>query len=476
MKIYRIISILLFIVLLSSCKKDDTVLVSSIGQNNSYGKIETSVSKDDNVSFENMTFDFKTTTVNFLKMDYFSQSENGFYTYKIPVKGNEIFISYVDDSNEENAEFITIKDYENLPKKTIYIETDLSYMVCSVPSVYKKERVFDSISAVEEVEIPITITKDVDTYYITYAFPKSDLYYSELFYIKSDLPLIELNETIRDMLVRNELSGRFRLLKDGFYQVSYDTYFPTGKGSYFRNCANYPAYNFIKYNTYNSEDIPLFDYLSYAITYVSNMNISEYGFFETKSRSNWLYDDFLIDKDFYDTRFNADNGILNILLYNRFLDDSFMDTLETYADFFMTYAYSHSYKTDRGILVEDYYNPKGGIKTHVSLNHHLANLNFLLLLYNVTNDENYLNVAKDMLYGVEDSYKEWIMDDYNLEYALFYTGTNNTMKDYPYLTYNDLVETKYLLNGLGIYSDEIDTLIESKKIYMTNNGITGYRQ
>ncbi len=133
-------------------------------------------------------------------------------------------------------------------------------------------------------------------------------------------------------------------------------------------------------------------------------------------------------------------------------------------------------KKKRGILVEDYYNPSGGLRTHVSLNHQLANLNFLLSLYEVTDNESYLNTALLMLYGIEDTKDQWILENNDLSYALYYNGENNIMIDYPYLTYNDLFITKQRLEELNIYSNAIDELMSSKMIYMLDNNITGYLQ
>lgn len=474
----RIIILASFLVILTSCKSDETVLVSNIGkQKNTYAKISQNQKNYEEYTIDKLEFDFENANFVFNKLDYLGENSNGFYTQTFTLEGNDIEISYVDYTNDENS-VKTTNDYKSLPNQTLYINTDLEYLILSPITVYEKNRIYDSVQTAKELEIAVDITHADGVYYITYALPKNNLYLSEFFYLKSDVPLIIFNSDTKDLIARNELSGRFRLLTDGFYQKSYDTYFPNGEGNYFRNCANYPAYHYLTYNdsvTYEFE-VPFFNYLSYASMYVTNENISEYGFFETKSRSDWLYKDFLIDKNFYDTRFNADNGEINILLFNRFSDNFFIDTLNQYGDFFVNYANEHSYKTENGILVEDYYNPNGGLRTHVSLNHHLANLNFLLSLYEITNNEDFLNTAILMLKGVEDTYTEWIMPDNNLEYALYYNGENNKMEDYPYLTYNDLFDTKKLLEQNGIVSPEIDKLMESKKIYMVNNGITGYKQ
>lgn len=474
-----ILFILCFCSFLTACRINETVQVMQINDSDyEYCKVLSFTQQNEEKFYNNdvLEFNFEYGDFYFNKLLYAGENSDEFYTYTIELLGNQIEISYV-DTDEQGQEYLkTTNDYNNLPNKTLYISTDLENIILSVPTVYNNMRIYDSIQTESVYEQPVSITSGDGVYYLTYAFPKNSEYTSEFFYLQSGIPLVVFNDDIEKLIIQNELSGRFRLLEDGFYQISYDTYYPTGKGNYFRNCANYIATHYVDYNnSVSMEDCMLFfDYISYASTYIVDMQISEYGFFETKSRSDWLFKDFLINKDFYDTRFNADNAELNIKMYKRFNDEFFLDTLNTYATFFVNYANEHSYKTDRGILVEDYYNPEGGLRTHVSLNHQLANLNVLLALYEIEPRQEYFDTAMLMLYGIEDTKDEWILEDNNLAYALYYSGTNNVMKDYPYLTYNDLYITRERLNEIGVQSDAIEDLMDSKMIYMNNNGITGY--
>lgn len=475
--VFLFILLLILSATLISYSKDKAIEVIKINGDNAYSQVvsytETSESYTNNI----IRFEFEKAELLFNKMEYISDQADATYEYTLEIPGNQIDIFYVNDEELENNNKVTeISSYQNLPKKTLYISTDLANLIVSVPTVYEKERIYDSIQTNKDYEYPIKITHSDNVYYVTYKFPKNPSYYSEFFYLMSEVPLLAMTSDVKSLLVRNELSGRFRLISDGFYQISYETYYPTGEGNYFRNCANYIAAHYINYNNNVNleEQVLFFDYMSYASTYLADSQISEYGFFETKSMSDWLYKDFGIEQDFYDTRFNSDNGELNLLCYQRFGDEYFLNTAITYADFFVQYAKEHSYKTQNGILVEDYYNPKGGTRTHVSLNHHLANMNFLIELYSITNNQVYLDTAHLMLNGVEDTKEKWILEDNNLAYSLYYEGTNNVMKDYPYLTYNDLFIAKKRLNKLGISSQTIEDLMTAKKSYMDENGITGY--
>ncbi len=473
-KHFMLVFSLLCTFLLSSCNKK-TVEVIKISDSSDFCKILKYQEENEKIKDSVIEFEFADANAYFNKLVYIGDASSDYYTYSIELEGNQLDLFYVDDSEKESV-IKNVSDYKSLPLKTLYLSTDMENMIVSVPSVYDSQRIYDSIQTKKEFEKKVTITKSDGKYLITYAFPKSADVISEFYYIKSAIPLITIDSKTTDLLIRTELSGRFRFLQDGFYQTSYENYYPTGEGNYFRNCANYVGMHFIKYNKKLSDNqrVKYFDYFAYASTYLVDSQISEYGFFETKSRSEWLYRDFLINGDFYDTRFNADNAELNILIFEQFSDKFFLDTLETYGKFFVQYAREYSYKTERGILVEDYYNPKGGLPTHVSLNHQLANLNVLLSLYDLTKNDEYMDVAMQMLYGIEDTKNEWILDNSDLSYALYYNGNNNIMKDYPYLTYNDLFITRERLESLNIKSSAIEELMEAKMVYMTKNNITGY--
>lgn len=464
-RIYRIILFLSCFIVLTGCQKE------KVSVDGSEYDIFRYTQKEDSYQDNALEFDFSDAIFQFHQLNAMEDSSEKFYQYIIDIPGNEIEISYVEDTN-----VTTVTTFDELPLSTLYIATDEGYTVASVPTVYEKERVHDSIQTNASYEQPVQIMKDKVGYHLVYSFPKDEEYVSEFFYVQSNNQLFQPNDEIVDILARTELSGKFRLLSDGFYQISYDTYTPSGEGNYFRNPANYIAFHFLTYNEQVGleNEIDYFNDMAYASSYVVDLQMSEEGYFKTESKSKWLSEDFGIDYGYYDTRFNADNAEVNLLLAKRFNDPFFVEVLNRYGDFLVEYTENHSYKTDRGMLVEDYYHPDETTPTHVSLNHQLANMNVLLSLYELTNEEQYLDTALLMLYGIEDTEVDWIMENHNLEYALHYDGTYMILEDYPYLTYNDLFTTKERLASVGIESESIEELMTSKKMYMDEQGITGY--
>ena len=82
-----------------------------------------------------------------------------------------------------------------------------------------------------------------------------------------------------------------------------------------------------------------------------------------------------------------------------------------------------------------------------------------------------------MLRAIEDTKDEWIMQDNNLRYAMYYYANTNIMEDYPYLTYNDLkhLKEKYY----EVYRKDLNVaqeLMEHKLKWMKANGVTGYEK
>ena len=105
----------------------------------------------------------------------------------------------------------------------------------------------------------------------------------------------------------------------------------------------------------------------------------------------------------------------------------------------------------------------------------LAEMNLLYKMYDVTKHEPYLELADKMLLAIEDTRDQWVLPNNNLNYALHYTGTYNTMVDYPFLTYNDLYTTRHLLRTyFNRNSDTVQYLMDCKLDWMKKNNVTGY--
>jgi hypothetical protein len=81
-----------------------------------------------------------------------------------------------------------------------------------------------------------------------------------------------------------------------------------------------------------------------------------------------------------------------------------------------------------------------------------------------------------MINGVKITRDRWIMPDGNLEYAYMPDGSMGLV-DYDYLTYNDLLNVQEdLVRIKGQGDQDLQILMESKRLWMDRNNVSGYRK
>jgi hypothetical protein len=203
--------------------------------------------------------------------------------------------------------------------------------------------------------------------------------------------------------------------------------------------------------------------------------LNEAGFVPMSTMSTWLYADYGIGKNYYDTRWNTDLAEDWLLAYQLLGVEEFLQAAETYAAFFCDYAANRHFAVgERGWLVYDYWQEGADNANHCSLNHQAAEAVFLYRIYRETGREEYLTCADALLMGIGSTLELWRRPDKDLNYALTeqlqVVGT-----DYPYLTYNDLLALQdEIVAVLGAESAGINTLLADKLIWMQRNGVTGY--
>ena len=206
---------------------------------------------------------------------------------------------------------------------------------------------------------------------------------------------------------------------------------------------------------------------------------NEYGFLPTQVGSNWLKRDYNIDPGYYDTRFNTDFWLANLYAIENFGVEGWMEQVRDYADFLMEFVTNNHYTFGTGAregwLAADYWHPNGrNTLSHSSLNHHAVEAVFLYHLAEATGEEHYAAFADRMVRGIEAVGTGWLMADGSLYYAYMPNGTMRD-GDYPYLTYNDLLDLQAMYTRRhGVGNTVLARLLESKRASMDANGITGY--
>ncbi|WP_317366864.1 hypothetical protein [uncultured Tyzzerella sp.] len=400
----------------------------------------------------------------------FKQTTPERYNISIPIKGNTITFRYVDRTKKE---WVNTSNLKNLQHTTLFIDTDTNSYIVSVPAVYKNIFSNNTLTVAKDKEQMVNVIKKDGYFDLQMSFPQDKNLIGEYWYMESEKRLVDWS-TMKsfDELFSHDLSDTRRWSYDGYYFQTPSNYKPGGKNILYKHPSNYTGASFAKYGMN-----PLSKNLGYVMTETCMKNQNNLGYWETGPQSEWLYKDFKIGAGFYDTRFNTDFATSLLYAYQNYNNKEFLAAAVKYAEFFLMFVQTDSYTTQNGgILVADYGYHKGAHeKTHVSLNHHLAEMNFLYEIYGITGEPRYLETANKMLLGIEDTRNQWVLPDNNLRYELYYTKNTNKMEDYPYLTYNDLFQTKQLLKKLfQKNNDTIEFLMASKKMWMDRNNITGY--
>lgn len=427
---------------------------------------EKTESSDDVYSVKSKTFDFGDSQFVMKRYNFINIGEDLKQTIEIP--GNSIEIRYVDP---ETNKWVMTSNLENVIRQTLFVDTDLAHYIVSVPGVYTNKFENNTLEYRPEFENKINIVKTPTGYSFEYTFPVNPEVIGEIWYLSSGKPLADWNNGTHFDSLNQDFAIARRISWDGYYFPTPSNYTPYSETMLYRQPSNYSGSSLTRYGSF----LAAFD-LGYVTTYLCMQNQNASGYWATGPKSGWLAGDFNIGAGFYDTRFNTDFAENLLYAYKRYNNDEFLFAVTKYAEYFIEHANTKSYKTkNNGLLVQDYGYDYDHTDTHVSLNHQLAELNFLYQLYQVTRENKYKDLADQMLVAIEDTQDQWVLANNNLNYAVYYLAGTNPMVDYPYLTYNDLLNTKALYKSIyGKENSTIEYLIKSKKQWMDENNVVGY--
>ena len=272
------------------------------------------------------------------------------------------------------------------------------------------------------------------------------------------------------------LIGTNRWCYNGYYYTAPSTYYPFDENYFY----SLPAAH-IAGKMANDTDQPASRAIGLAMIDLMREQQNEYGFIPSQAGSTWLKTDYGIEPGYYDTRFNTDFWLANINAAENFGVTGWLDKTRKYADFLVSFAEQHHFTIgagdDEGWLVQDYWHPNGeSSPTHASLNHHAAEAEFLYRMADAVDEDSYAVLADRMVRGIEQSELLWYKPDGDLNYSYKPDGTCSG-QDYPYLTYNDLLELQRLYAARhGQENPAIARLLQVKLTWMNKNGVTGYNK
>lgn len=432
---------------------------------------ETTLHSDADYTEKAKTFTFDNGDKFTIKRFNFSTNNNARLEDSITIEGNTMQIRYV---SPETNEWYMSENLVNTAKQTMFIDTDKGSYIFSVPAVYTNSFENNTLEMRPELEQKIEIEKGDGTYTLKWSFPRNTETIGEIWMLQSANKLADWSNINHFNTLKQDLGVNRRFSWDGYYFPTPSNYTPYSPTMLYRQPSDYSGASFTKYGSF-----PAPFELGYVFTYTCMENQNTDGYWPTGPKSGWLATDFNIAAGFYDTRFNTDFGCNLIDAYKRYNNTQFLMAACKYAEFFLEHAEKNSYvTTNGGLLVEDYGYKYEHTKTHVSLNHQLAEMNYLYRLYNITKEDRYKEMADRMLKGVEDTKDQWVLANNNLNYALYYLANTNTMVDYPYLTYNDLKEAQelYMQSHNKAKNETLQYLMDCKMEWMLANGVTGYNK
>ncbi len=385
----------------------------------------------------------------------------GFY-----LPGETGTLTYFDDN--KNLISLPLADGLLPQGRILYLSTDKHHMILGQAYTYKN---LGNATVDSKGSLPISIKKVGGSYLINYSYQLSKDTFGILWGVSSKDVLVDLNKPNLNWVWKNyDLDKNARILFDGYHYKSPTSYIPNTKNSYWRIPSSYITNSLIKTGGSLGADI-----FGNALLQIEGKNISKEGFLPTHPKSTWLYKDYGIGPGFFDTRFNADTIETNIIAYRKFKVPTYRDNYLKLSEFYLKHAQNNHYPLfdangNEGYLVDDYYYLRSK-PTHVSLNHQLQAIHIFYMLYETEKDIRYLNMADRMLSGIKATRDKWIMADGNLIYAYMPNGTMG-LTDYPYLTYNDLVNVQTDLQRIkGMKDPDLEILIKTKKLWMDVNKV-----
>ncbi len=431
--------------------------------------VEKTEYSDEIYSVKSKAFEFDDSQF-IIKRYNFNVAEEELLTQSIEIPGSSIIIRYVDP---ETNEWVATANFENTKRQTLFIDTDVAHYMVSTPGVYTNSFENATLEYRPEFEDKINIVKTDTGYSLNFTFPKNPEVIGEIWYLSSEKSLVDWNSAVSFTMLNQDIGLERRFSWDGYYFPTPSNYTPYSETMLYRQPSDYAGASFVKMDNC----LAAYD-LAYVFIYTCMKNQNDAGYWPTGPKSGWLAEDFSIGANFYDTRFNTDFAESLIYAYKKYNNDEFLFAATMYCEYFIEHANTNNYTTKNGgILVQDYGYDYDHIATHVSLNHQLAELNYLYKIYQITRETKYKDLADKMLTAIEDTQNQWVLANNNLNYALYYLAGTNTMVDYPYLTYNDLLVTKSLYKSIyGKENTTLEYLIKCKKQWMDENNVTGYNE
>ena len=388
------------------------------------------------------------------------------------INNQENFInSYDFNKYTKTKEYSTLVGYDKTSMPDRYYTFKDSFQLQYNTFVYSnisKEYEKNNKSTFKKLEKIYTASIDKNKSIVENIEIKKDEYFDN-FTIINESDLFESQNHIDEFIQgfqNNEINTWVSF--DGNYTKLPYSIDPFEKDAYGRNL----GYQIEKYLWEKNKQNKNILYDSYTLSSVHTLEnyIPRYNqsIWLTEYTSTWL-DTYGIKSYYVDTRHNDTIAAYLSSISKKYNDEHIKQMSLYYANYLMTeYKNNNMLKTEYGKLFADYYSNHHTKKTHSSLNHQLAIVNYLINSYIETKNEEYKKIAIVNLKTIENIGNKWIKQNGDLFYQMDEKG-NFSGEDYKELTLDDLVTTQNLLQKVGIKkSQKLNNLIMSKIKYLNS--------
>ncbi len=322
------------------------------------------------------------------------------------------------------------------------------------------------------VRIPVRLQKDQ---------------YQENWLMHSSRSLLDYHDPLT---VQNMLSADFTMRKklsiDGIYHIASSQYYVGASDEtydYYYNYAMWEGRRFMDLHREKPDQRFFYNFFINSV-YTTVKAARRYGVWVSDVRSIYLWSSYQIPEGYIDTRYCTDAGFFLLRSYNEYQIPDALSAGEKFGDFLLNKMnQSKGIHTGQdGFFFYDYYRIEQDIETHASLNHILSEMNYLFELYLSNHKQSYLRTAERMLKGLHETGMSWVRDQeygrfrYDLWYGVFPQEDGSLLfKEHDYtktLTYNDLLKSQALIQGIYNKRDDlIDIMISSKLKFFAREGI-----
>jgi hypothetical protein len=265
--------------------------------------------------------------------------------------------------------------------------------------------------------------------------------------VLSSVPLMDWSDSKAVSILHALDLDRVKMLfSNGIYVKTPSNYVPGTQQSLYRTASALHLRECMKFQ----ESGQLFKNLAVSLMYTYSEAYNQHGYIPTYPKSLWLYNDYNIGYEFYDTRFNSDTAWSLMAAYEVYKDELVMSRIKRYIHFYLYYSKAFAFRTNaNSFFVPDYMDAeRNNVTTLCSLNHLVSEMNVLYRYYLITGNTEVLERAHEIRDSINTSSRKWVKNDGDLWYAVTPSG-DYIKDDYPLLTYHDLQAAVELMQQAG---------------------------